>query len=94
MKQISFFGRWEFDFNKIRPYLRDILNNLKKCDTWKTKLTVAINFISSKDNCEEFVMHWKSDNIEIMINDKPDEVTKKLFKSLLNIYQVGLETSI
>ena len=55
---------------------------------------MAINFISSKDNCEEFVMHWRSDNIEIMINDKPDEVTKKLFKSLLNRYQVGLETSI
>ena len=55
---------------------------------------MAINFISSKDNCEEFLMHWKSDNIEIMINDKPDEVTEKLFKSLLNRYQVGLETSI
>ena len=55
---------------------------------------MSINFISSKDNCEEFLMHWKSDNIEIMINDKPDEVTEKLFKSLLNRYQVGLETSI
>ena len=55
---------------------------------------MAINFISSKDNCEEFVMHWKRDNIEIMVNDKPDEVTEKLFKLLLNRYQVGLETSI
>ena len=28
----------------------------------------------SKDNDEQCVMHSKSDNIEIMINDKVDEV--------------------
>ena len=39
-------------------------------------------------------MHSKSHNIEIMINDKPDEVIKTLFKSFLNRYQVRLETSI
>ena len=26
-------------------------------DTWKNQLTIAINFISSKDNDEEHVMH-------------------------------------
>ena len=57
-------------FNKIRWYLKDILNNLKNSDSWKTQLTVAINFISSKNNDEDSVMHSKSDNIEIMINDK------------------------
>ena len=57
-------------FNKIRWYLKDILNNLKNSDSWKTQLTVAINFISSKNNDEDRVMHSKSDNIEIMINDK------------------------
>ena len=36
--------------NKIRPYLKDITNNLKKSDTWKFQLTIAINFISSIDN--------------------------------------------
>ena len=39
-------------------------------------------------------MHWESDNIEIMINDKADEVIKKLFESFLNRYQIGLETSM
>ena len=29
-------------FDKIRPYLKDIINNLKKFDTWKTQLTTAI----------------------------------------------------
>ena len=33
--------------NKIRPYLKDIINNLKKSDTWETQLTVANNLISS-----------------------------------------------
>ena len=60
--------------NKFGPYLKDNINNLKKSDTWKTQLTIAIHFISPKGNDEECVMHSKSDNIEIMINDKADEV--------------------
>ena len=28
--------------NKIRPYLKDIKNNLKKSYTWKIQLTIAI----------------------------------------------------
>ena len=27
--------------NKISPYLKDIINNLKKSDTWKIQLTIA-----------------------------------------------------
>ena len=49
--------------NKIRPCLKDIINNLKKSGTWKIQLTIANNFISSIDNDEEYVMHSKSDNI-------------------------------
>ena len=62
--------------NKISPYLKDIINNLKKSDTWKIQLSIANNFISSIDNDEEHVMHSKSDNIEIMINNEADEVIK------------------
>ena len=36
--------------DKIRPYLKNIINNLKKMDTWKIQLKIAINFISSRDN--------------------------------------------
>ena len=79
---------------KIRPYLKDIINDLKKFDTWKIQLTIAINFISSKDTDEERVMHSKSDNIEIMINDKADEVIEELFHSLLSRYQIGLKASM
>ena len=45
---------------------------------WKIQLTVTINFISSKNTDEERGIHSKSDNIEIMINDKADEVTEQL----------------
>ena len=51
--------------NKIRTYLKDIINSLKKSDMWKIQLTIANNFISSRDNGEERVMHLKSDNTEI-----------------------------
>ena len=47
--------------------------------------------MSSKDNDEERVMHSKGDNIEIMINDKADEVNKELFQSLLSWYQIRSE---
>ena len=77
--------------NKISPYLKSILNNLKS-DTWKIQLTIANNFISSLDNDEERAMHSKSDNIENMINDEVDEVIKELFDSFGNRYQNNLES--
>ena len=68
---------------KIRPYLRDIVNDLKQSDTQKIQLTTTINFIFSKeDNDTGRVMHLKSENIEIMISDEAGEVIKKLFYSL------------
>ena len=39
-------------------------------------------------------MHSKSDNKEIMIYDKADEVIKELFESHVSRYQIGLETSM
>ena len=51
---------------------------------WKIQLTIARSFISSTDNDEECVLHSKSDNIEIMMNDEGDEIMKQLFDSLKN----------
>ena len=50
--------------------------------------------MSSKDNDKERVMCSQGDNIEIIINDKADEVIKELFQSLLSNYQIGLEASV
>ena len=72
--------------------MKDVINNLKKSDTWKIQLAVAINFISFIDNAEEHVVHSKSDNIEIEINDETDNVIKELFDSLKNRYQNNLES--
>ena len=56
------------------------------------QLTIATKFISSIDNDEECLMHSKSGNIEIMINDEPDEVIKELYVSLKNRYENDIES--
>ena len=74
--------------NKIKSYLKDIINNLKKSDKWKIRLTTTINFISSKyNNDEERVMYSKHGNIEIMINDEADGVIENFFESFVNKYE-------
>ena len=57
------------DLDKIKPYLKDIINDLQKSDTLKIQLTIAIKLISSKDIDEERVMHSTSDNMEVMTYD-------------------------
>ena len=59
--------------DQIKPYWKDIINNLEKGSVQKNQVTTAINF---KYTNEERVMHSKNDNIEIMINDQVDEVIK------------------
>ena len=39
-------------------------------------------------------MQPESDNVEIMICDNADEVVEEIFESLLNGYQIALETSM
>ena len=76
----------------MRPYLEEIMNNLKKFGSWKIQLTIGNNFISSIDNDEECIMHSQSGIIEVMVNDEADEVIKELFGSLKNRYQNSLES--
>ena len=61
---------------------------------WKTQLTMAISFISSKDSDETCTMGAKSNNVEIMMGNETDETIKELFKSILQRYQEGLEESM
>ena len=56
----------------IRQYLSDIINDHKTQDEWKIQLTIAINFISSKDSNKNRTMHTKSGNIKIMIGNETD----------------------
>ena len=80
--------------NIIRSYLSDLINDHKTQNEWKIELTMQINFISSKDSDETRTMHTKSDNIEIMMGNETDKIIEKLFKSLLQKYQDGLEESM
>ena len=70
-----------------------ISKNYEK-NTWKIQLTIAINFMSFRDNDEEIIMHSKSDNIAFMIYDSTNEVIEERFESLLNRQQTELETPI
>ena len=54
---------------------------------------MAINFISSKDLDETRTMHTKSNNAEIMMGSKTDEIIEDLFESFFQKYQEGLEGS-
>ena len=61
---------------------------------WKIHLTMAINFISSKDSDETGTMHAKSNNVEIMMDSETDEIIKELLKSFLQGCQEGSEESM
>ena len=79
----------------IRLYLVDMINDHKTQSEWKIHQTIAINFISSKpDSSETCIMHAKSDNIEITISSRTDEVIEKLFESLLKRCQKKIEESM
>ena len=54
----------------------------KESDKLKIRLTIAIKYMSPKDN-EERAMHSRSNNIKIMTTGKADKVIKELFESLL-----------
>ena len=68
--------------------------DLQNSDTWKIKWTIAINFISSKDVEEEFLMHSTSNNIKLTSCSDVNEVINELFPSLRSRYQDNLEKSM
>ena len=47
--------------------------------TSKILITITVNFASHRETDEEHVMHSKSDNIKMMINDETDEVMMNHF---------------
>ena len=72
--------------------MRNIIIDLQNSDTWKIQLTIAINFISSKDVEEERVMHSRSNNITFILYTDANEVDDKLLESLRSRNQKNLET--
>ena len=60
----------------IRPCLSDKINDHKSEGECKIKLTMSINFMSSKDSEETRTMHTKSRNIAIAMGNETDEIIK------------------
>ena len=58
------------------------------------QLTIEIKFLSSDVNEEERMMHSKSNNVKITINDKEDEVIEEHLQSFFPRYHIRLEKSI
>ena len=73
------------------PYLSDIINDHKairnESNEWKIQINMHVNFIYSKDTGETRTIYLWSDNEEIGLGNKTDDIIKKLFKSFLNNYQ-------
>ena len=69
-----------------KVHSRNDIIDFKTQGEWKIQLTMVINFISSKDSGEVCTMHTKNHNIEIMMGNEIDKITKELFESLLQKY--------
>ena len=81
-------------FEKIMPYLKDMINNYKSKGEWKIQITMRIIFVSFRDNNETQAMHTKSDNIEIMNGVDTSDIINELIDSFMKSYQEGLETKM
>ena len=81
--------------NMIRPCLGKITDDHK--DEWKVQLTMEISFVYSvKDSNEDSnkdsnTIHIHSENASVFVGYETDNITKELYKSLLEEYQIGLK---
>ena len=81
-------------FDKIKPHLKDMIDDYKSKGEWKIQITMRIIFISFIDKNETPVMHTKSDNVEIMNGSDTSNAISKLINSFMKRYQEGLETKM
>ena len=72
---------------KKKPDMTGIIIDLQGSDTWKTQLTIAINFISWKDTEEERVIYSTRKNIKSTTDNKANEVINELSESLCSKFQ-------
>ena len=73
-------------FNKIAPYLYDLIND-HRIDRrlWKIQINMHVNFISSRDTGEIRTICTWSNNVSIMQDIDTNEIIKELFKSFYMI---------
>ena len=71
--------------------MSNIINYHKTQGEWKIQLTMAVNFISSKDSDDVRTMHTKINKVEILIGSETNETIEEVYKSLSQRYQEGVE---
>ena len=81
-------------FDKIKPYLKDMIDDYKSKGEWKIQLVMRVIFVSFIDKNETQVMHTKSDNIKIMSGTDTIDAIKEFMDSFTKRYQEGLETKM
>ena len=81
-------------FEKIKPHLKDMIDDYKSKGELKIQVTMRIIFISFIDKNETQVMHTKSDNVEITNGTDTSDTINKLINSFMKRYQEGLETKM
>ena len=81
-------------FDKIKPYLKDMIDDYKSKGEWKIQITMRTIFISFIDKNETQVMYTKRDNIKIMNGTDTSDAIKELINSFAKRYQEGLETKM
>ena len=78
-------------FDKIKPYLKDMIDDYKSKGEWKIQLVMRMIFVSFIDKNETQVMHTKSDNVKIMNGTDTSDAINELIDSFTKIYQEGVE---
>ena len=81
-------------FEKIKPYLSNLIDFYKEQGEYKAQLSMQIKFISFVDKTESQTMHSKSDNVEITSGYDTDNVINMLIDTFTKTYQQGLETKM
>ena len=80
---------------KLKVHSSNKVIDYKTPGEWKIQLTMKINFVSSKYDSDEIrTMLTKSNNVNILLGSKTDEIIEKLFESLLQNYQKDSEESM
>ena len=79
----------------IEKYLRELINYYKNKGEWNVQLIAEMNFISLKPGSDETrIMHTRSDNIEITIDDDNNDIIEELFKSFIQKYEENLQNKM
>ena len=83
-----------FYFSKVEPFLCDLIDFYKIIGEWKIQLSMQVNFTTDNNDDKGLILHTKSDNVEIMWGIDTKTIVTKLFDTLKQRYQEGLETKM